>query len=268
MLGSHKILPPSHPTPPIAAADAPAPSADAGDTLSMDGAAPPPAGDMAGINLGEMSAPGSADPLGPLGDAPDAGSLSVGAEGQPVEAPPAPPMDMGVPLDMGGMGIPSVQDTALDMSAPLDMGDISEKVLPGMVPVESNPTGVPTAAPPAMSLEASTFASQALAEWRAEQQKALEEKRAAEERELKQIREEAQAERELMYTQREKQLQAAYKANRERQVVLEKATSEGWEGVLELIADDNAVKDKQGTDLSRFKQILTRLKHQKPLTSM
>ena len=71
-----------------------------------------------------------------------------------------------------------------------------------------------------------------------------------------------------MYTQREKQLQAAYKANRERQVVLEKATSEGWEGVLELIADDNAVKDKQGTDLSRFKQILTRLKHQKPLTSM
>jgi hypothetical protein len=51
-------------------------------------------------------------------------------------------------------------------------------------------------------------------------------------------------------------------------VVLEKATSEGWEGVLELIADDNAVKDKQGTDLSRFKQILTRLKHQKPLTSM
>ena len=112
------------------------------------------------------------------------------------------------------------------------------------------------------------MASEAPAEWRAEQQKALEEKRAAEERELKQTREEAQAERELMYTQREKQLQAAYKANRERQVVLEKATSEGWEGVLELIADDNAVKDKQGTDLSRFKQILTRLKHQKPLTSM
>ena len=87
-----------------------------------------------------------------------------------------------------------------------------------------------------------------------------------EEREIKQIREEAAAERELMYSQHEKQLQAAYKANRERQVVMEQQHGEGWEAVLGLISDSNLVKHST-TDLSRIKQILTRLKHQKPLSA-
>ena len=89
----------------------------------------------------------------------------------------------------------------------------------------------------------------------------------AEERELKQIHEEAQAERELLYSQREKQIAAAKKANREREVVMEASRGEGWEAVLNLISDENLVKDKN-TDLGRFKQILTRLKHQKPLATM
>ena len=84
---------------------------------------------------------------------------------------------------------------------------------------------------------------------------------------LSQSLQEAQAERELLYSQREKQIAAAKKANREREVVMEASRGEGWEAVLNLISDENLVKDKN-TDLGRFKQILTRLKHQKPLATM
>ena len=49
--------------------------------------------------------------------------------------------------------------------------------------------------------------------------------------------------------------------------LMEASRGEGWEAVLNLISDENLVKDKN-TDLGRFKQILTRLKHQKPLATM
>ena len=119
------------------------------------------------------------------------------------------------------------------------------------------------------TLEEANFASSALAEWKAEQQRAIAEKEAEEKRELQTIREEAQAERELMYSQREKQLQAVYKNNRERQAATEQTTASqtGWEAVINLLSDENLVPDKH-TDLGRFKQMLTRLKHQQPLTSM
>ena len=90
-------------------------------------------------------------------------------------------------------------------------------------------------------------------EWKARQEAAIQEKRIAEERELKHIHEEAQAERELLYSQREKQIAAAKKANREREVVMEASRGEGWEAVLNLISDENLVKDKN-TDLGRFKR--------------
>ena len=104
-------------------------------------------------------------------------------------------------------------------------------------------------------------------EWKEKHAIAIVEKRTAEERELKQIREEAQAERELLYSQREKQIAAAKTANREREVVMEASRGEGWEAVCSLISYENLVKDKN-TDLSRFKQTLIKLKHQKPMTAM
>lgn len=107
----------------------------------------------------------------------------------------------------------------------------------------------------------------AMRAWKARQDAVIQEKRVAEERELKHIHEEAQAERELAYSQRERQIAAAKKANREREVVMEASKGEGWEAVLNLISDTNLVKETN-TDLSRFKQILTRLKHQKPMTAM
>eukprot|EP00227_Mantoniella_beaufortii_P005631 CAMPEP_0197613418 /NCGR_PEP_ID=MMETSP1326-20131121/59010_1 /TAXON_ID=1155430 /ORGANISM="Genus nov. species nov., Strain RCC2288" /LENGTH=299 /DNA_ID=CAMNT_0043182281 /DNA_START=61 /DNA_END=960 /DNA_ORIENTATION=+ len=102
----------------------------------------------------------------------------------------------------------------------------------------------------------------AVAEWRAAQYQAAVESDAAEKRELQSIREEAAAERELMYSRRDKQLEAAYRTNRERQAVSEQVTASlsGWEAVWALVSDENLVPDKK-SDLSRFKQLLTRLKH-------
>ena len=64
--------------------------------------------------------------------------------------------------------------------------------------------------PAAAPLAAETFAvSENTAAWKAEAAAAIADKSAAEKRELQSIREEAQAERDLMYSQREKQLTAA-----------------------------------------------------------
>ena len=250
----------------------------------MTGVAPPapPADDMAGMSLGDASSAGgsssqlnqmhasqSGDPLGPLGSEPapiqDMGATDMGA------MPPV--QDMGA-IDMGSMA-PPVQDAVpvgdfaeAPPPPPQEMGDFSDPVVDTGAngSAHDNMTNGNAAAPTMAMDEPSMMASEAMAKWRAEQESALAEKRAAEEREIKQIREEAAAERELMYSQHEKQLQAAYKANRERQVVMEQQHGEGWEAVLGLISDSNLVKDST-TDLSRFKQILTRLKHQKPLSA-
>ena len=282
-----------------AAEGAPPPPEMMGD---IAGVAPPvpPADDMAGMSLGDASSAGgsssqlnqmhasqSGDPLAPLGGetAPiqDMGATDMGAM-PPVQdmgaMPPVqdmgampPVQDMGA-MDMGSMA-PPVQDPVpvgdfaeAPPPPPQEMGDFSDPVVDTGAngSAHDNMTNGNAAAPTMAIDEPSTMASEAMAKWHAEQESALAEKRAAEEREIKQIREEAAAERELMYSQHEKQLQAAYKANRERQVVMEQQHGEGWEAVLGLISDSNLVKDST-TDLSRFKQILTRLKHQKPLSA-
>ena len=154
---------------------------------------------------------------------------------------------------MGGMQAQDASDFGGDFGEPQQQTTDSEFF--------AEPLGEPAPpAPPAID-------DSALREWKARQETAIQEKRVAEERELKHIHEEAQAERELLYSQREKQIAAAKKANREREVVMEASRGEGWEAVLNLISDENLVKDKN-TDLGRFKQILTRLKHQKPLATM
>ena len=118
---------------------------------------------------------------------------------------------------------------------------------------------------PAAPLAAETFAvSENTAAWKAETAAAIADKSAAEKRELQSIQEEAQAERDLMYSQREKQLTAAHKANREREVQTQTDyKGQGWEGVNALISGES----KTSSDLGRMRQIITRLKHNKPAGS-
>ena len=116
----------------------------------------------------------------------------------------------------------------------------------------------------APTMEQEQFSSNAMAEWRAEQARLIAEKDAAEQRELQVIREEAQAERELMYSQREKQLDAAFKTNRERQEsVVQDMELKGWEAVVNLSSDSNLVPGSTA-DLAKYKALLTRLKHKEP----
>jgi hypothetical protein len=186
--------------------------------------------------------------MGAPADPPDVTGDMMGdmMGGMPVQEPQEP-------LVMGGMQAQDASDFAGDFGEPQQQTMDSEFF--------AGDSGTP-AAPAAPAIDDS-----AMREWKARQEAAIQEKRIAEERELKHIHEEAQAERELLYSQREKQIAAAKKANREREVVMEASRGEGWEAVLNLISDENLVKDKN-TDLGRFKQILTRLKHQKPLATM
>ena len=204
--------------------------------------------------------------------------------GAPEPAPAAPAADQPDQGDMMGdmMGGMPVQEPQGDMMGGMPVQEPQGDMMGGMLAQDASGLGGDFGEPQQQTTDSEFFAEtsgspappappavddSALREWKAKQEAAIKEKRIAEERELKQIHEEAQAERELLYSQREKQIAAAKKANREREVVMESARGEGWEEVLNLISDENLVKDKN-TDLGRFKQILTRLKHQKPLATM
>lgn len=193
-------------------------------------------------------------------------NASVGGDEWGAPAPQAPVGGddfggvMGGSELMGGSGDLNAMGD-MGMAPPAPMEPESFDAPPPMT------NGISNGAP--MGLDAANFASSALAEWKAAQQAAIAEKEEAEKRELQSIREEAQAERDLMYSQRQKQLQAVYKNNREKQAAADQVTASqtGWEAVLNLLSDENLVPDKH-TDLSRFKQMLVRLKHQRPLTTM
>ena len=204
--------------------------------------------------------------------------------GAPEPAPAAPAADQPDQGDMMGdmMGGMPVQEPQGDMMGGMPVQEPQGDMMGGMLAQDASGLGGDFGEPQQQTTDSEFFAEtsgspappappavddSALREWKAKQEAAIQEKRIAEERELKQIHEEAQAERELLYSQREKQIASAKQANREREVIMESARGEGWEAVLNLISDENLVKDKN-TDLGRFKQILTRLKHQKPLATM
>lgn len=124
-------------------------------------------------------------------------------------------------------------------------------------PVESAPS-----AEPGLNAYNSPF----LQAFRAEQAKQLAEKEDAERLEIERIKEEAQAELELMDSQRAKQISAAKAANRERQTAEEElfANASGWEAVCNLVSEDNLVPDSS-TDLSKMKSLLRVLKNTPPV---
>ena len=190
------------------------------------------------------------------------GGAGGGDMGDMTAQAPSVASDMMGGDDFGGM-MGSGDMGSVDMTMPPP--PLSSSNEPEAPPLAGNGNGNGAAVGP----EAATFASAALAEWKANQQRNILEKEAEEVRELQTIREEAAAERELMYSQREKQLQAVHTSNRERQAATEQTTANqtGWEAVFNLLSDENLVPDKH-TDLARFKQMLTRLKHQQPLTVM
>ena len=102
--------------------------------------------------------------------------------------------------------------------------------------------------------------------FRAQQAKQLAEKEDAERLEIERIKEEAQAELELMDSQRAKQIAAAKAANRERQSAEVElfANASGWEAVVNLVSDENLVPESL-TDLSKMKSLLRVLKNTPPV---
>jgi len=127
------------------------------------------------------------------------------------------------------------------------------------VPVESAPV---LAAEPALNAYNSPF----LQAFRAQQAKQLAEKEDAERLEIERIKEEAQAELELMDSQRAKQIAAAKAANRERQSAEVElfANASGWEAVVNLVSEENLVPESL-TDLSKMKSLLRVLKNTPPV---
>jgi hypothetical protein len=265
------------PAPPMMAADdffaapgAPPPIEPAGadDAVAAAPALEPPAEPVE--FTASFDAPPPVPP--PASDFEDAAPAIVAAD-----APAPPPLAMddatmfsapsasGSQSDMTGMGggVPSV-----DGVASLGGGSLgSHGDAPAGSAIDADAFGgaaydAPVGSAPTMEQE--QFSSNAMAEWRAEQARLIAEKDAAEQRELQVIREEAQAERELMYSQREKQLDAAFKTNRERQEsVVQDMELKGWEAVVNLSSDSNLVPGSTA-DLAKYKALLTRLKHKEP----
>ena len=121
-----------------------------------------------------------------------------------------------------------------------------------------------TAAEPALNM----YNSPHLQAFRAEQAKQLAEREEAEKREIERIKEEAQAELELMDSQRAKQIASAKQANRERQTAEEElfANANGWEAVCNYMSDENLVPDSL-TDLSKMRSLIRVLKNAPPVKS-
>ena len=186
----------------------------------------------------------------------------------------------------------AMEQVALDPTAPIteaapasNAALMEELVVADSAPpvMSSNPGSVQAlseaefSAPPAPPSHTSTqepalnaYNSPFLQEFRAAQAQALAEKEEAENREIARINEEAQAELELMESQRAKQIAAAKTANRERQTAEEElfANSSGWEAVCNYAAstEDNFVPDSL-TDLSKMKSLLRVLKNTPPVAS-
>ena len=89
-----------------------------------------------------------------------------------------------------------------------------------------------------------------------------------EKREIERIKEEAQAEIELMNSQRAKQIENKKQANRERQTAEEElfANATGWEAVCAYASEENLAENSL-TDLSKMPSLLRVLKNTPPVKS-
>ena len=120
------------------------------------------------------------------------------------------------------------------------------------------------AAEPALNM----YNSPHMQAFRAEQAKVISEKDDEEKREIERIKEEAQAEIELMNSQRAKQIANKKQANRERQTAEEElfANATGWEAVCAYASEENLVENSL-TDLSKMRSLLRVLKNTPPVKS-
>jgi hypothetical protein len=152
---------------------------------------------------------------------------------------------------------PAPTETAAPMSNPGSVSALSESDF-------SAPEQPVMAAEPALN----AYNSPHLQAFRAEQAKQIAEREEAEKREIERIKEEAQAELELMASQRAKQIASAKQANRERQTAEEElfANTSGWEAVCNYVSDENLVPDSL-TDLSKMRSLLRVLKNTPPVKS-
>mmetsp|Transcript_14810 Transcript_14810/g.28523 ORF Transcript_14810/g.28523 Transcript_14810/m.28523 type:complete len:269 (-) Transcript_14810:398-1204(-) len=102
----------------------------------------------------------------------------------------------------------------------------------------------------------------AVEKWRKEQYELLEQKQVEEEQMKRQLKEKAAEEKEHLYAQRAKEMEAKRKTNRDNQELSKYTPTSGllWESVYELVDMTSKVAEGR-TDLTRMRQLFVKLKH-------
>ena len=162
----------------------------------------------------------------------------------------------------------AAEQAALDDAPAEPMSNVSSHAALSEADFAEPGTEAVSASEPAAEPALNTYNSPHLQAFRAEQAKVISEKEDEEKREIERIKEEAQAEIELMNSQRAKQIANKKQANRERQTAEEElfANATGWEAVCAYASEENLVENSL-TDLSKMCSLLRVLKNTPPVKS-
>jgi len=203
---------------------------------------------------------------------------AVGEEYGEMPPPPAPASEGGLD-DFGDFAsepaaveqaTAAVERAALDDTPAEPMSNVSSHAALSEADFAEPETtaSVVSASEPAAEPALNMYNSPHLQAFRAEQARLVSEKEEAEKREIERIKEEAQAEIELMNSQRAKQIANKKQANRERQTAEEQlfANATGWEAVCAYASEENLVENSL-TDLSKMRSLLRVLKNTPPVKS-
>lgn len=196
---------------------------------------------------------------------------AVGEEYEKMPPPPAPASEGGLD-DFGDFASEpaAVERATLDDAIAEPMSNVSSHAALSEADFAEPETtaSVVSASEPAAEPALNMYNSPHLQAFRAEQARLVSEKEEAEKREIERIKEEAQAEIELMNSQRAKQIANKKQANRERQTAEEQlfANATGWEAVCAYASEENLVENSL-TDLSKMRSLLRVLKNTPPVKS-